>query len=112
MDVKPKTLIYFETSTGKVPFSDWFSLLIDIKTKATIDARLTRVRNGNFGNCEPVGQGVLELKIYFGPGFRVYFGSDGDELIVLLTGGDKSTQNKDIKLAQAYWKEYLEFKKR
>ena len=58
------------------------------------------------GHCEPVGAGVMELKIDVGPGYRVYFGQVGNKLVVLLNGGDKSSQSKDIKTAHAYWADY------
>jgi putative addiction module killer protein len=106
MDVKPRELVDFETSEGKIPFRDWLDSLRDKQTRAIIDARLVRVRRGNFGHCKPVGEGVQELKIDFGPGFRVYFGLDGEVLVVLLSGGSKATQSKDIKQAKAYWREY------
>jgi putative addiction module killer protein len=67
---------------------------------------MDRLEKGNFGNCKPVGEGVLELKINFGPGYRLYFAEDGPNIIVLLIGGDKSTQSKDIKSAQNYWEHY------
>lgn len=63
---------------------------------------------GNFGHWKSVGQGVKELKIDVGPGYRIYFGEDGEKVVVLLVGGDKTTQSNDIKLAQQYWAEYLE----
>ena len=82
--------------------------LKDRKAAAIIDARLTRVRMGNLGNSKSVGQGVKELKVDFGPGYRVYFGEDSGKVVVLLIGGDKKTQPADIKLAQQYWADYLE----
>jgi putative addiction module killer protein len=63
------------------------------------------VKNGNFGDCEPVGDGVSELKIHFGPGYRVYFGQDGNDVILLL-GGEKKAQSANIKTAKEYWKDY------
>jgi putative addiction module killer protein len=62
------------------------------------------MKSGNFGNCEAIGEGLSELKINYGPGYRVYFGRTGDVIIILLCGGDKSTQSKDIKKAHEYWK--------
>ena len=99
-------LVIYETEEGKRPFSDWLKSLKDRKARAIIRARLERVRLGNLGNCEPVGRGVSELKIYHGPGYRVYFGQDGEEIIVLLSGGDKSTQSRDINRAYTLWEDY------
>lgn len=80
--------------------------LRDIKTKARIEARLLRLELGNFGDCKSVGTGVFELRYMFGSGYRVYFGKDGDSVILLLLGGDKSSQSSDIKTAQEYWSDY------
>ncbi len=68
---------------------------------------MNRVELGNFGDAKPVGSGVMELRLSFGSSYRIYYGIDGDELVVLLTGGDKSTQDLDIKLAHTYWSDYL-----
>ena len=73
---------------------------------ARINARLTRVEQGNFGDAKSVGSGVMELRLAFGSGYRVYYGLDGEKLVVLLVGGDKSSQDKDIKLAHEYWSDY------
>jgi len=90
-----------------VPAADWTASLKDARTVAIIRARMNRIRLGNFGDCKPVGGGVHELRIDFGPGYRIYFGRKGRSVVVLLCGGDKSTQAKDILIAQKYWKEYL-----
>ena len=78
-------------------FAQWLDALRDLKARARIQARIERLANGNAGDVEPVGEGVSELRIDYGPGYRVYFKKRGRELIVLLAGGDKSTQAKDIK---------------
>ena len=67
----------------------------------------SRLEQGNFGDCASVGDGVSELRMFFGPGYRVYFGEHGDVVVILLCGGDKSSQNRDIEQAKTYWKEYL-----
>jgi putative addiction module killer protein len=82
-------------------FAEWMVGLRDIRARAKIAARIDRLAFGNPGDVEPVGEGVSELRIHFGPGYRVYFKRQGPTLIVLLCGGDKSTQAKDIKAAKA-----------
>jgi putative addiction module killer protein len=81
-------------------FSAWLDSLRDIQGRARIMARVERLAMGNAGDAAPVGEGVSELRIHHGPGYRVYFKRRGEQLIVLLAGGDKSTQAKDIELAQ------------
>ena len=73
---------------------------------ARVLARLARVRQGNPGDCKPVGEGVSELRVDYGPGYRVYFGQKGRTLVVLLCGGDKRTQDRDIRLAKQFWQEF------
>jgi putative addiction module killer protein len=106
MRVTPKTLIIYENSTGKRPFSEWFESLKDQRARAAVDARLIRLRTGNFGLCRSLKNGVWELKIDLGPGFRVYFAQQGETVVVLLCGGDKKTQSRDIELAVKYWEDY------
>ena len=96
----------YKTETGKRPFREWLNNLRDIQAKATIETRLDRVIDGNFGQCEPVGNGVFELKVNFGPGYRVYFGKVGHQIILLLCAGSKRTQDKDIKLAKIFFEDY------
>ncbi|RTZ43196.1 type II toxin-antitoxin system RelE/ParE family toxin [Candidimonas sp. SYP-B2681] len=80
-------------------FDIWFTGLKDRQAKRRIQARIDRAEDGNFGDCEPVGEGVSEMRIHCGPGYRVYFTQRGMEIVILLAGGDKSTQFKDIKTA-------------
>jgi len=98
----------YESSPGVSPFDDWLNGLRDAKGQVIIEMRLDRLSQGNFGLCKAVGEGVLELKIHFGPGYRVYFAEDGPRIVLLLVGGDKATQEKDIKVAKRYWLEYRE----
>jgi putative addiction module killer protein len=96
----------FVARSGKAPFEYWMQSLRDKQTKARILTRIDRVRLGNFGDCESVGEGVYELRIHLGPGYRIYFALVGAEIVLLLCGGDKSSQSRDIKDAKAYWQEY------
>lgn len=80
-------------------FDVWFADLKDRRAAARIQARIDRAEDGNFGDCEPVGEGVSEMRIHAGPGYRVYFAPRGKEWVILLAGGDKASQNKDIKAA-------------
>jgi putative addiction module killer protein len=75
-------------------------------TYRKIQVRLNRLEDGNFGDCKPSGKGVQELRLDFGPGYRIYFALDGKNVVLLLCGGDKSSQASDIKLAKAYWREH------
>jgi putative addiction module killer protein len=95
-----------ETSDGTVPFDDWYCRLKDKKSRAVIAARLLRIQAGNFGDVKALGGGVFEFRIHFGPGYRIYFSEVNNILIVLLCGGDKSRQSRDIKTAIALWEEY------
>jgi putative addiction module killer protein len=80
-------------------FAQWLDGLCDLQARARVQARLERLACGNPGDVEPVGEGVSELRIHYGPGYRVYFKRRGQALIILLAGGDKRTQAKDIKIA-------------
>ena len=91
------------------PFSDWLGSLEDPRAVAIMRARLNRIRLGNFGDCRSVGGGVQELRIDYGPGFRVYFGRRSS-LVLLLLGGRKKSQARDIEAAQKLWREYLDVK--
>ena len=106
METQERQLEYYETEDGKQPFRDWLFSLRDRTTRNKIDARIRRIESGNFGYCDPVGEGVMELKIDFGPGYRVYFGQVGNKLVILLNGGDKKAQQKDINTARHYWADY------
>jgi len=93
-----------------IPFSVWLASLGDARAVGVVRARLNRIRLGNFGDCKSVGGGVEELRIDFGPGYRVYYGREGSLVVVLLCGGSKKSQAKDIVTAQRQWKEYLNAK--
>ena len=107
MPTMPKTVIIYRNDAGKEPFTDWLQGLRDARNRRRILQRLRRLESGNFGDCKPVGRGVSELRLFFGPGYRIYFGQDGDQIVVLFYGGDKSSQRRDIRQAQTDWQEYL-----
>lgn len=77
-------------------YAKWIDRLSDTKAKARILVRIERLASGNPGDAEPVGEGVSELRVHYGPGYRVYYKQIGDHMVILLAGGDKSTQPKDI----------------
>ena len=106
MDHVEREIRLYRTRAGEVPFSNWFENLQDPRTQQRIDARLARIRLGNLGDTKPVGDGVHELRLDFGPGYRIYFGQQGHTVIILLCGGDKSTQQRDVKRAKLFWTDY------
>jgi putative addiction module killer protein len=106
MNIYPREIQRYITPKGKIPFTEWLESLQDIKARAKILSRLNRIAIGNLGNYRSVGEGVFELKIDYGPGYRIYFGQIGSRIILLLCGGDKSTQKQDIDRAKQYWKDY------
>lgn len=106
MQSHSRKLKIYQTSDGKAPFEKWFNSIKDQKTRAKIKTRLDRAEEGNLGEYRSVGQGVFELKINFGPGYRIYYGLEGDEIVIILCGGDKSTQQNDVLKAQQYWADY------
>lgn len=108
VEVKPKNIIDYTDSNGIAPIREWLNGL-DISIAIRIRARLRRVALGNFGDAKTVGEGVSELRLMFGSGYRIYFAQHENEFVVILCGGDKSTQSKDIEKAQLYW---LDFQRR
>ncbi|WP_017717415.1 type II toxin-antitoxin system RelE/ParE family toxin [Kamptonema formosum] len=106
MEAQPREIRSYVTADGRIPFSEWLDSLRDRKAQVKIDARIRRVKDGNLGDCRSVGEGVFELRIDSGPGYRVYFGQAGATIVLLLCGGDKSTQDRDITQAKLYWADY------
>ena len=106
MEVQPREIRRYIAPNGRVPFLEWYNGVRDIKTKVKIDARLDRIELGNLGDYKTVGEGVCELRINYGPGYRIYFGQIGSTVVLLLCGGDKSTQKNDIRKAIEYWRDY------
>ena len=100
------TIVVLRTEDGVEPFTKWLGDLRDKEAVARIRARLNVVRRGSFGQCEFVGEGVSELKIDYGPGYRIYFGRKGNTIVVIISGGDKSTQSADVERAKALWEKH------
>ena len=101
-----RELEIYVTEEGRALFTEWLNSLRDVRGRVKIRTRLNRIRLGNFGDSTSVGEGVEELRIDFGPGYRVYFGQIGTKVVLLLYGGNKSTQTQDILQAKRYWKDY------
>ncbi len=91
---------------GKAPFVEWIDNLRDRKARIRIRTQLDRILMGNPGDYKSLGHGLYEIRIHYGPGYRVYYGREGSRLILLLCGGNKSTQRSDIRLARKYWQDY------
>jgi len=100
------TIRLYTLANNKSPFEDWVKRLKDRKARAKINVRIARVRLGNFGDHKSVGEGVYELRIDYGPGYRVYYGKLGKTVVLLLCGGDKDGQVDNIKKAKEYWRDY------
>ncbi len=104
----PREIQYYRAPNGRLPFIEWLESIQDTKTQDRIQARLERLEDGNLGDCRSVGDGVFELRIHFGAGYRIYFGQVGNTIVLLLCGGDKSSQARDIERAKTYWQEFKE----
>lgn len=98
-------IVEYERRDGRSPFRSWFDGLDHI-AGLKVRGAIFKMRKGNFSNAKPLGGGVSEYKVNFGPGYRIYFGKDGDRLIILLGGGTKKRQTRDVEAAKELWKEY------
>jgi putative addiction module killer protein len=98
----------YRCANGRIPFDEWFNAIKDLRVKARLLKRLDKVQLGNLGDWNSVSDGVFELREHFNKGFRIYYGMEKRTVILLLCGGDKSTQAKDIKKAKQYWQEFKE----
>lgn len=101
---------YYVAAGGLQPFAEWFAEL-EAVPRAKVARAIVRLEQGNFSNVKSVGEGVFEFRIDFGPGYRVYFGQDGEALVILLTGGTKKRQQRDIAAAHEYWQDYKQRKR-
>ena len=104
-------VVQYETASGACPFADWFEGP-DARAAAKVRTAVARIETGNFGDVKPVGEGVSERRIDFGPGYRMYFGQDGQQLVILLAGGTKKRQQRDIAQTKAYWRDYKQREER
>ena len=109
MEAKPRTVEVYRSNSGKRHFDEWFDSLTP-RLQAQIAKRLKRIESGLLGDTKPIGEGVSELRIHEGAGYRIYYGQD-DRLVLLLTGSDKADQERTIKLAIELWKEYKDSKR-
>ncbi len=98
-----KVLRIYELPSGRAPFSDWLVSIKDQVTRARIRKRLDKVEDGHYGDYKILGDGVFELRLHFGPGYRIYFAELNDTVVILLSGGNKGGQTKEIKTAKQYW---------
>lgn len=99
-------LRHYVDREGQDLFARWLDRLRDRQAQARVAARLIRLKNGNFGDCKPVGEGVWELRVDWGPGYRVYYAIEGKRVVLLCDGGDKRTQAADIARAISRWNEW------
>ena len=106
MEATPKQVVFYETQDRRIPFDEWLNSIRDVRTKTVITTRVRRIKLGSLGEYKSVGKSVCELKIDYGSGYRIYFGQVGTTIVVILCGGDKSSQSDDILIAQKYWKDY------
>lgn len=106
MEAQPRQVVLYLNEDEDSPFENWLNSLRDRKARARIKKRLDRIEMGNLGDFKPVGEGVLELRVDYGPGYRVYFAQAGATIVLLLCGGDKRSQSQDILNAKAYWKDF------
>ncbi len=103
---------FYTDANNKTPFNEWRKTLRDDKARIAIDRRITHLENGNFGDCKPLRDGVRELRIDVGPGYRVYYAQAGATIVLLLCGGDKRKQDSDIDRACRYWRDWQERNKK
>lgn len=99
-------VLRYQLENGKEPLTDWLQSLKDKQAQAKIRIRIKRLEAGNFGDCDPVGEGIQELREHLGAGYRVYFGRHGLIVVILLCGGSKKSQAADIKTAKEYWTDW------
>jgi putative addiction module killer protein len=108
--VKTFAIFIYAPDSHNIPYLEWRDKL-DARTQATIKGRLKRIQLGSFGDSKHLDDGIWELRIHYGPGYRIYFGRQGTSIVILLLGGDKRSQTRDIAKAKRYWIEYQKSKR-
>ncbi len=108
MQIRPREILHYTTPSGRNPYRQWYTRIKDRRVQIAVSNRIARLRVGNFGDYKRLSSGVYELRIHYGPGYRVYFGLFQNDIVVLLSGGTKGTQQRDIEKAQDYWNDFLE----
>jgi len=103
---------HYLTTSGRDPYQEWVDKLKDLTGRIAIQRRVDRVAEGNFGDHKPLQEGVHELRIDMGPGYRVYYAMESATIVLLLCGGIKRTQDADIKRATRYWRDYQQRRQR
>lgn len=105
-DIKEFQVELFVDRNGRCPFENWFANIRDQRTRAVVKSRINRLRLGNFGDCKKLLPGIFELRVDFGPGYRIYFSMISKNVVLIISGGAKKTQIRDIEQARKYWLEY------
>ncbi len=108
LETHPREIEFYTTQNGRVPFTEWLESIRDVKARGRIEARLISLESGNFGDYKSVDGGVFELRLHYGKGYRIYFAEVDNMIVLLLCGGDKSSQQRDIGRAKTYWRDYKE----
>ena len=108
MQMRPEVVLNYITPTGRDPYRRWYTQIKDEKTRAIITSRIERLQLGNPGDSKRLNKDLYELRINYGPGYRIYFGVLQNRIVILLGGGTKRTQQRDIARAQGYWNDFLE----
>lgn len=108
LDTQPRELEFYRTQNGRTPFTEWLESVRDVRIRGRIEARLMSLESGNFGDYKSVGEGVFELRFHIGKGYRIYLAIVDNMIVLLLCGGDKSSQKRDIERAKTFWSDFKE----
>lgn len=108
MQILPREILHYTTPSGNNPYRRWYTQIKDQAAQIAISNRISRIRSGNFGDYKRLSKDLYELRIHYGPGYRVYFEVFQSDIVILLCGGTKGTQQRDIRRAQNYWNDFLD----